>query len=469
MAKTSGTIDLKSMKRAAQGAVDYITDIDNNGIFVHEKSSSAVTPTSSNANGVKIASNVDIIRGGKSVAQYGTNARIGEADKGRLIVTNSDITVYGIKNEEALSFGSTNNATNGSSIVTEYLQIFEQEDNGNTIFGAMTSYKISTILHCYKNGDETLPITMNIDEGVEQDYVYTNTGLSQYDYIEIQYRTNSQISYFKIGNTSSSSGGNSFAMGNWCESHGANSLAIGDYSKAYGKNSVSLGNNNKTMAENSFSVGQNNIVKGEASAATGDGNTINEVAWFSFAAGGDNTITDSCGIALGTENTSSGFASIATGMGTIASGQSSFTCGSYNLQNSNVSFAVGNGTDSTDRSDAFWVSNVGNIGFTGIAYAGQPTGADRVPLFATGTGTAEITINAGATSPTAQSINIAKTGYTPWAINGIDITSPYCNLYRYFIDGNKLYYRLYNTSSSSVTVTITARISYIATSALYTS
>ena len=38
MSKTSGTIDLKSIKQAATGAVSYITDInDDNGIFVHEK------------------------------------------------------------------------------------------------------------------------------------------------------------------------------------------------------------------------------------------------------------------------------------------------------------------------------------------------------------------------------------------------------------------------------------------------
>ena len=250
---------------------------------------------------------------------------------------------------------------------------------------------------------------------------------------------------------------------------GANSLSLGEYSESSGKNSFAMGANNKVFSRDSFSAGHYNIVEGIESAAIGGSNKINKDAWSSFVAGSGNTTTGQSSIALGNENVSSGFASVATGQGTIASGNSSFTCGQYNIQNSGVMFAVGNGEDSDNRSDAFWASGSGNIGFTGIAYAGQPNNADRVPLFATGTKTAEITINAGATSPTAQSINIAKTGYTPWAINGIDITSPSCNLYRYFIDGNKLYYRLYNTSSSSVTVTITARISYIATSALYIS
>ena len=145
MAKTSGTIDLKSMKRAAQGAVDYITDINNNGIFVHEKSSSAVTPTSSNANGVQIASNVDIIRGGESVAQYGSDARIGKSNEGHLVITSSDVTVYGKKNEKALSFGSTNDSDDGFATVTEYLQINYMVFGGIQALGATTSYKISSI------------------------------------------------------------------------------------------------------------------------------------------------------------------------------------------------------------------------------------------------------------------------------------------------------------------------------------
>ena len=309
---------------------------------------------------------------------------------------------------------------------------------------------------------------MNIKQGTAFDFVYNNTDLTNKDYIKITYTTSSQISFLEIGNCTSN-GGNSVAIGDECQSNGANSLSLGISSESNGKNSFAMGERNQVLAENSFSAGAHNVVEGLDSAAIGYMNNINKGAWISFVAGSGNTATGEQSIALGNGNVSSGFASVATGMGTIANGDSSFTCGQYNVQNSNVSFAVGNGTESSDRSDAFWVSNVGNIGFTGTAYAGQPTGADRVPLFATGTGTAEITINAGATSPTAQSINIAKTGYTPWAINGIDITSPSCNLYRYFIDGNKLYYRLYNTSSSSVTVTITARISYIATSALYIS
>ena len=453
MSKTSGTIDLKSIKQAATGAVGYITDISDNGVFVHKKSSSAVTPTSSNANGVQITSNVDIIRGGESVAQYGSDARIGKVDEGRLMITSSDVIVYGKKNKKALSFGSTNNS-DGVATVTEYLKVFEASISGiGEHVGTSLTYTPISITHCYKNDDETTDISMTLINEDNFNFAYNDSALVQGDYIEITYRTSDQISYLELGYSSVAFGANSMAIGDNSISSGSNSLTVGYGSKAIGRNSVSFGEQNQTFAENSFSSGIHNVIKGENGTALGV----------------QNTVTGDGAFAAGIDNVASGGYSTALGNGTIANGWGALACGQYNIQNSGVMFAVGNGEDSDNRSDAFWASGSGNIGFTGIAYAGQPNNADRVPLFATGTKTAEITINAGATSPTAQSINIAKTGYTPWAINGIDITSPSCNLYRYFIDGNKLYYRLYNTSSSSVTVTITARISYIATSALYIS
>ena len=453
MAKTSGTIDLKSIKQAATGAVGYITDISDNGVFVHKKSSSAVIPTSSNANGVQITSNVDIIRGGESVAQYGSDARIGKVDEGRLMITSSDVIVYGKKNKKALSFGSTNNS-DGVATVTEYLKVFEASISGiGEHVGTSLTYTPISITHCYKNNNETTDISMTLINEDNFNFAYNDSALVQGDYIEITYRTSDQISYLELGYSSVAFGANSMAIGDNSISSGSNSLTVGYGSKAIGRNSVSFGEQNQTFAENSFSSGIHNVIKGE------DGTAL----------GVQNTVTGDGAFAAGIDNVASGGYSTALGNGTIANGWGALACGQYNIQNSGVMFAVGNGEDSDNRSDAFWVSGSGNIGFTGIAYAGQPSGADRVPLFATGTGTAQITINGNTTSPTAQSINIAKTGYTPWAINGIDITSPSCNLYRYFIDGNKLYYRLYNTSSSSVTVTITARISYIATSALSSS
>lgn len=452
MAKTSGTIDLKSMKKAAQGAVNYITDMSNNGVFVHEKSSSAVTPTSSNANGVQITSNVDIIRGGKSVAQYGSDARIGKADEGHLVITSSDVTVYGKKNEKALSFGSTNNS-DGVATVTEYLEVYDTAIEGiENHIGTSLTYTPISITRCYKNGGTT-NISMTLINEDNFNFAYNDSALVQGDHIEITYRTSDQISYLELGHSSIAIGANSMAIGDGSASNGSNSLAVGYYSKAIGKNSASFGDQNQTFAENSFSSGINNIVKGYNSASFGERNVVTGMGAF----------------ATGTNNVASGNYSVALGDGIIANGWGALACGQNNIQNSGVMFAVGNGEDSDNRSDAFWASGSGNIGFTGIAYAGQPNNADRVPLFATGTGTAEITINGNSTSPTAQFINIAKTGYTPWAINGIDITSPSCNLYRYFIEGNRLYYRIYNTSSSSISVTITARISYIATSALYIS
>jgi len=67
---------------SAKTATDYVTDT-NDGIFVHRNND--------NKNGVRIRNNVDIVRNGKSVANYGENARIGRTDGARMVVGSDNI------------------------------------------------------------------------------------------------------------------------------------------------------------------------------------------------------------------------------------------------------------------------------------------------------------------------------------------------------------------------------------------
>ena len=67
---------------SAKTATDYVTDT-NDGIFVHRNND--------NKNGVRIRNNVDIVRNGKSVANYGENARIGRTDGARMVVDSDNI------------------------------------------------------------------------------------------------------------------------------------------------------------------------------------------------------------------------------------------------------------------------------------------------------------------------------------------------------------------------------------------
>jgi len=69
-------------RESAKTATDYVTDT-NDGIFVHRNND--------NQNGVRIRNNVDIVRNGKSVANYGENARIGRTDGARVVVSPDNI------------------------------------------------------------------------------------------------------------------------------------------------------------------------------------------------------------------------------------------------------------------------------------------------------------------------------------------------------------------------------------------
>lgn len=79
MEKASATIDMSTKIPAS-----YLTKIDNNGIFIHKVANNNPTPTTSSANGIKIADSVEIIKSGVSVAEYGSSARIGKNSAGHL-------------------------------------------------------------------------------------------------------------------------------------------------------------------------------------------------------------------------------------------------------------------------------------------------------------------------------------------------------------------------------------------------
>lgn len=72
-------------------------------------------------------------------------------------------------------------------------------------------------------------------------------------------------------------------------------------------------------------------------------------------------------IALGYENESKASGAIAAGLGTIATNPGSFVGGKYNLQDENKEYIaiIGNGQDSTQRSNAFTLNQNGNGWFAG--------------------------------------------------------------------------------------------------------
>lgn len=69
---------MEEAKNAGGTAILYMTEMDEEvGIFVHPKGTPS-DPTNSEARGVQITEDVDIIRNGQSVAEFGETARVGE-------------------------------------------------------------------------------------------------------------------------------------------------------------------------------------------------------------------------------------------------------------------------------------------------------------------------------------------------------------------------------------------------------
>lgn len=95
-----------SIRNAEKKADNYVTDIANSGVFVHQNDGgSHIAPTASNARGVKISDTVEIIRNGNVMAEFGG----GSGDE--IILGNSDVSDYIVKID---SEGSTLSRINGS-------------------------------------------------------------------------------------------------------------------------------------------------------------------------------------------------------------------------------------------------------------------------------------------------------------------------------------------------------------------
>lgn len=76
---------------AKKKATDFLTELAN-GIFVHAEGTPS-DPTDSQAEGVRITDTIDVIHEGESVANYGTEARIGSASSGNLLARSNGVVV----------------------------------------------------------------------------------------------------------------------------------------------------------------------------------------------------------------------------------------------------------------------------------------------------------------------------------------------------------------------------------------
>lgn len=139
----------------------------------------------------------------------------------------------------------------------------------------------------------------------------------------------------------------------------------------------------------------------------------------------------------------------------IATGDRQLVTGKYNVEDTNDKYAliIGNGSDDSNRSNAF------SVDWNGGLYS------DNRKLFAkeSKSVTSE-SVNAGATLRVA--IPVSKTGYTPWGIEGVQLTNSAFSYYTHIMSGSDAVIYIKNNGSSAGTTGINLDVSYIASTAL---
>ena len=151
------------------------------------------------------------------------------------------------------------------------------------------------------------------------------------------------------------------ASGSTSTASGVNTTASGDGSTAMGNVTTASGNNSTAMGVSTTASGTNSTAMGNSTTASGNASTT--IGLSTTASGNTST-------AMGFATTASGSRSTAMGVNTSASDYGSLVIGQYNSAGSsvtngpqsafifntgNTAFVIGNGTDGSNKSDAFKV------------------------------------------------------------------------------------------------------------------
>ena len=138
-------------------------------------------------------------------------------------------------------------------------------------------------------------------------------------------------------NNTSPTGTNASAMGQSTTASGSRSTAMGYSTTASGNQSTAMGSSSTASGSRSTAMGQSTTASGYASTSMGSLTTASGIV---STAMGDNT-------------TASDFASLVIGQ--YNSTGSSVTNNATSFSTSNTAFVIGNGADSSNKSDAFKV------------------------------------------------------------------------------------------------------------------
>lgn len=178
------------------------------------------------------------------------------------------------------------------------------------------------------------------------------------------------------GSHSNATGGNNTASGIYSNAFGRLNMASGAYSSALGRGNnatgeyaIALAFSNTASGTGSLALGSSNVASGAFAVALGFQNTASGLR--SFVSGSSNQASGFSSSAIGFNNTASGSSATAFGNANTAPSAYEFVVGTFNTSytvsnanNSNIAdriFTVGNGTGSTDRSNALTIYKSGRM------------------------------------------------------------------------------------------------------------
>ena len=187
----------------------------------------------------------------------------------------------------------------------------------------------------------------------------------------IPFSMNAQADFINTTN----SGDGASALGYNTMASGSFSTAMGSYTTASGYASISMGEQTTASGYMTTAMGVGSLATETASTAMGWNTIASED--FSTAMGNYTTASGNSSTAMGQLTTASGENSTAMGFETTASDYVSLVIGQYNLSGSsvtnsdtsfsteNTAFVIGNGINSSNKSDAFKVMFNGDATLAG--------------------------------------------------------------------------------------------------------
>lgn len=375
---------------AAQTATSFITQITGGGIMVH--------PSGDSTSGWRIADALELIKStvtAFSVTLVSGMAKVivGEADK-----SHAEIDYHSLKmvDRDGETYFHVSDLRDGEGHMTDTFPARETAQNSfalrthvsaksDVVSVKVGGVEISDFYLAVGTGDSVSRITFSPSTTDEVEVTYTPT-------LNNLWKTRA----YTIGTRGNDAVGmGSVVIGSDCDARGTHSHAEGDHTKAYGRANHAEGSYTTAGVDSRYAVTLTvgNHAEGSATTASGE---------ISHAEGYGSVASSFVTHAEGDHTVASGNCSHSQNRCTIAAGDDQTAIGKYNVEDANDEYAliIGNGTNASNRSNAFTVDWDGNITINRIQ--------DTLTLSNTSAGTATFVRNTIVASLFVRSLQLSS-------------------------------------------------------------